>query len=168
VTRKKTFRLRFTFWLDMLNGVEQDLADYIEELKSARTFAKTIRDGLRLIRDLRAGHVEVLFELFPWIRTEFIAGIMPKPDASGSDKLQRELEQIKDLLLRGTTAPLLAAVGAPRGLQPVSDGSPRSLNAQTFDLPRFDADDLDTLVLSKDTSTNSAQNFLNSMLALQG
>ena len=59
--------MKFTFWLDATKADEDELIDQIEILKQQRLFAKTIRDGIRLICDLRAGQVDVLFELFPWV-----------------------------------------------------------------------------------------------------
>lgn len=61
------FRLRFVFWLDMKKPVENELAEQIEQLKATRNFSRTIRDGLRLIIDLRRGNTDVLCELFPLI-----------------------------------------------------------------------------------------------------
>lgn len=63
----KSFRLRFTFWLDLDKPEENELADYIDELKRQRKFVTTIKQGLRLIRDLRAGNTDVLLELFPLV-----------------------------------------------------------------------------------------------------
>lgn len=67
----KPFRMRFAFWLDDTRPDESDLISYIDELKQARRFASTIRDGLRLMRDLRAGNVAVLLQLFPDIKGRF-------------------------------------------------------------------------------------------------
>lgn len=175
MAKKQRFRLRFVFWLDMLDNVEQQLADYVEELKAQRTFAKTIRDGLRLIRDLRAGKVDVLFELFPWVKAEFAAGAMPKnePDPSGSDKVQRELEQIKDLLLRSTPSPLAAPAGSPHALQPMTAPNLPSIFAEGGERTHpsearktfaggmgnlfADDDDDDILVFAKDISAGNLQ-----------
>lgn len=62
---KKSFRMRWDFWLDVAKPEQHELAEYLEQMKHERLFAKTIRDGIRLIRDLRAGNVTVLVELFP-------------------------------------------------------------------------------------------------------
>jgi hypothetical protein len=171
MAKKQRFQLRFTFWLDMLDSEGQDLADYVEQLKSKRSFAKTIRDGLRLVRDLRAGKVDVLFELFPWVKAEFIAGITPKPDGGSDDRMRREFEELKALILSTSNPPIVAApAGSPRPLMAMGTATsgPQALSVPKFDLPRFDDDDdTDTLILAKDTRTDSAANFLNSMLALQ-
>ncbi len=176
MARKQTFRLRFTFWLDMLNDIEQDLADYIETLKTQRSFVKTVRNGLRVMRDLQAGQVEILFELFPWIKAEFIAGVMPKPDTdpSGNEKIRKELEQIRDLLLRNSTPPIVASEAPTGNIRMLTangaaaPGAPRALNVPALTLPTFDDDeDGDTLIIGRDTSVDSALNFVNSMLALQ-
>ena len=58
-------RLRFVFWLDLLKPDEEAIADTIEHLKNERLFVKTIRDGIRLVCDLRGGGIDVLCELFP-------------------------------------------------------------------------------------------------------
>ena len=68
----KRFRLRFTFWLDMLKEGESAVAETIDTLKKKRLFAETVRDGIRLVCDLRDGKLDVLFELFPWVRAEFL------------------------------------------------------------------------------------------------
>lgn len=66
---RKSFRLKFTFWLDDMRPDESDLITYIEELKAQRKFVTTIKQGLRLMRDLREGGVDVLFELFPHLKS---------------------------------------------------------------------------------------------------
>lgn len=66
------FRIRYTFWLDILKGEEAEIAESIETLKDERKFAPTVRDGIRLINNLRKGKLDVLFELFPWVRAEFM------------------------------------------------------------------------------------------------
>ena len=160
MAQKTSFRLRFTFWLDMLNTEEQALGDYVEELKSQRRFVQTVRDGLRLIKDLRAGNTKVLLELFPLVKAQ----LAPPPASNDTSDIKKELDALKELL-RSATPQIVAA---PRSIAPiVLTGNPRPLEAPKFDLPRFDDDDGETLVFSKDTRTDSAQNFLNSMLALQ-
>lgn len=67
VERAGRFRLQYKFWLDINQTGDACLADEIEELKEKRQFARTIRDGLRLIIDLRRGNTDVLCELFPLI-----------------------------------------------------------------------------------------------------
>ena len=160
----KRFRLRYAFWLNLMDSAENSLAERIETLKAERTFAKTIRDGIRLVCDLRAGKLDVLFELFPWVKAEFLTGVQPQKTA-GEVELQRQLERLEKLL----TEQQIVGSDTPKALQPVTVDGPRALSVPKFDLPRFDDDDneAETLVLSKDTSTDSALNFLNSMLRLQ-
>lgn len=68
----KPYRLMYKFWLDINKTDEEAIADKIETLKTKRAFSKTIRDGIRLVCDLRNGKLDVLFELFPWVRAEFM------------------------------------------------------------------------------------------------
>lgn len=69
---QKSHRLMFRFWLDMFKSEEAAIADQVEILKNKRSFTQTIRDGIRLVCDLRNGKLDVLFELFPWVRAEFM------------------------------------------------------------------------------------------------
>ena len=95
------FRLRFTFWLDMLKSDEHELADQIEVLKQERSFVSTVRDGIRLVTSLREGKLDVLFELFPWVQAEFLKyleSIQPQK-AEPELQLQQQLERLERLML---------------------------------------------------------------------
>ena len=96
------FRLRFTFWLDMQKADEAELADTIEELKQKRTFVSTVRDGIRLICDIRAGRIDVLFELFPWVK-EGLQTVSAQPVESG---LQEQITRLEALLLAQGNVPI--------------------------------------------------------------
>ena len=96
------FRLRFTFWLDMRKTDEAQLAETIETLKLNRSFAATIRDGIRLICDLRAGQTDVLFELFPWIKdAPQSASAMPVDRG-----FQEQIARLEALLLAQGNVPI--------------------------------------------------------------
>lgn len=84
----KRFRLKFTFWLDLSKGDECELAEQIDILKQQRRFVETIRDGIRLIVDLRAGRTDRLFALFPWLAAEVGKGVTSNPE------LQQELDRL--------------------------------------------------------------------------
>ncbi len=63
--KKERLRQQYLFWLDMNKPADVELAVTIAELKTCRKFAQTIRDGIRLIEDLRAGRLDMLLTLFP-------------------------------------------------------------------------------------------------------
>lgn len=67
----KPFRMQFVFWLNVQNELEATIAEEIEALKQARSFVATVRDGIRLVQDLRRGNTTVLEELFPWIAERY-------------------------------------------------------------------------------------------------
>ncbi len=75
VTRR--YDLQYRFWLNANDDAELWLADEIAELKSKRSFTRTVRDGIRLVIDLRNGKTDVLFELFPWVKNLVIAAAVP-------------------------------------------------------------------------------------------
>lgn len=68
------FRQRFNFWLDLNKADDAILAHEIEDLKKRRQFAKTIKDGIRLVIDLRRGNTDVLYDLFPLIEERLRQG----------------------------------------------------------------------------------------------
>jgi hypothetical protein len=62
------YRSQFKFWLDVNKPDEAALAALCENLKRRGLYTKTIRDGLRLVDDLRNGRLDVLFTLYPWVK----------------------------------------------------------------------------------------------------
>lgn len=111
------FRMGFKFWLNVDNEAEHNIAEKIEALKARRTFAKTIRDGIRLICDLRAGRWDVLRELFPWVidaiydavQADILAQTPPMAkldDAPVPDALQARLDRLEQLLLQQGALPI--------------------------------------------------------------
>ena len=149
----KRFRLRFTFWLDMNKPEEYALAEHIDALKEKRSFATTIRQGLRLINDLRQGRLEVLFELFPWVKAEFLEHIQ-REKTDGERAIQAQLERMEALL-------------KAQGNQPIEQGGPRSLATPQFAPPPVEDSDTIPLDIRKNSNTDASQNFINSMLNLQ-
>jgi hypothetical protein len=179
----KRYREKFTFWLDLVKDDEFALAEIVAELKKSRTFAKTIRDGIRLMIDLKNGSVKVLRELFPFV-FETVAAVLEEERvqlererikmeqerlrleqerARSEQGIQKQLQKLEELLLQQGNIPIQISETSTS----LSSG-PQQLHVPKFELPKFDEDDeLDTIVLQKDTSTDSALNFLNSMMALQ-
>jgi hypothetical protein len=150
------FRLKFMFWLDVAKEDESRLAEQIEELKQHRSYSRTIRDGIRLIYDLRAGRTDVLFALFPWLKVE----LTPQPVAATESQLQLEIAQLRELIL---------GQGSSVSLTPNSNSGPKPLAMPKIAMPAFDDDDdddQDTIVLRKDTTTDVTANFLKSVFAL--
>jgi hypothetical protein len=143
----KSTRERFMFWLDLEHDIDFEVADMITQLKAKRRFTSTIRDGIRLICDLRAGRLDVLFELFPWVQVEFIAGIQPN-----LVPLEERIYQLEALVKEPVNG---------------SNGhSPKALPAPEIEAPVFDDDEDLVLDIQADTSTNASENFINSMLSL--
>ena len=103
--RQKPYRMMFRYWLDATKDEELALADFCEELKESRSFVSTIRQALTLIRDLRAGRLDSLFALFPWIlgwleeRAEAIAEAKIRAEGGGyPEQIEGYLERIERLL----------------------------------------------------------------------
>jgi hypothetical protein len=133
----------YRFWLDITHDEEYEIAESIESLKQERSFTRTIRDGIRLICDLRQGRVEVLLSLFPWIREHFVQESSPQflPE---NDPLRLQIDQISKLLLE-------------RGAAPVD--MPRRPQTQ-LPAPQDAEDLLEVTQAKNDANNNSTWNFM--------
>ncbi len=149
-------RMRFVFWLNLANPLEFTLAEVLERCRSERKFTGLIRDGIRLVWDLRKGNVDVLLELFPWVKEALTQKEQPG--------IQDGFMRLEQLILQHNAIP------ADMSAQPqtVNQFAPKALSVPQFLSPSLDdEDEFDTVILKKDTSTNSATNFINSMFNLQ-
>lgn len=127
------FRMQFKFWLDTTKTEEYQIAEAVEELKQKRTFAKTIRDGIRLVLDLRAGRWEVLRELFPWVvdaiydaaRADLQAQTGVKlDDAPVPDAIQAKLDRLEKLLLQQGALPIEKRLPSLAPIPLLTEGDP--------------------------------------------
>ncbi len=157
MTAKPRYRVQYKFWLNQYDEEENRVSQIIEWLKLDRDFVGAIRDGLRLIWDLRSGGVGVLLELFPDIRQRLAVPEPPKSDPD-EDEIKRQIAELKRLIIEtGITkdAPLVAGPKKLPGLQPM------------MKLPEPNYDDEDTVVIRKNTSDEASQNLFKSMQGLQ-
>lgn len=88
------FRLKFTFWLNVNKSDEQKLAEIIEDLKAQRGFASAIRDGLRIVWELRQGKTDTLYRLFP----------LTQPQQQDTSELAALVEQFKQAMVNTHSA----------------------------------------------------------------
>jgi hypothetical protein len=155
----KRYRMRFDFQLNVAKEDEYAIAEQIAALKQQGLYSKTVRDGIRLVSDLRDGNLDVLFELFPWVRAEFLEYIntVQSPKSATELHIQDQLARIEELLANGeSTSQMTSGVGGPKPMKvpPIAD-------------PHFD-DLTDQVVLKKARSDGQAvQNFLDSAFGLQ-
>jgi hypothetical protein len=135
-------------------------------------WASTIRDALRLILDLRQGKLDVLFELFPWVRAEFmeyIQSLQPQKSPAELD-LQRQLERLEQLLLKQGDTP----IDPPTPIKMLTNNGggplPLQVTPKKITTPTFEDDDDDLLIIRKDKNAGhqSAINFIKSAFALNG
>ena len=94
---RKRYRKLFHFQLDLNKPDEREIAHEINELKQKRSFSRTVRDGIRLVLDLRKGRVEVLQELFPWVLEQAIFAPEETPIESSEDLLKSQIEHLEEL-----------------------------------------------------------------------
>lgn len=141
-------RKRIDIWLDIEKEDERLLLGMIDTLKKKRSFVSTVRDGIRLMVDLRAGNLNVLYELFPWTQIP----LHPIPPGISDDLLQNKIQPSHESASQGR-----AALSGPQPLQ----GGGRPVEA-----PHFDDDDDEELVVLKPLTTNvdAGKNFLMGLL----
>jgi len=156
--RHNRYRRFFPFQLDINKPDEAEIAVEIENLKRARSFSKTVRDGIRLIADLRNGRVAVLQELFPWVLEQ--QATPPKTSvqrefSTEKSDLKAQLSRLENLILQQ------APPAAP--LPKTIDGADKV----SFSAPVYDDLELDLGEVKPLPKGNGTQNFLNSLQALQ-
>jgi hypothetical protein len=144
----KRFRLKFMFWLDMNKSDEAELAEEIESLKEQRLFTETLRDGIRLICDLRAGRTDRLFAMFPWLTAE-----IERRARAENMAIQQDLDR-----LWGAIASQSVANGSRPSLQ--------SFSSRNF-APLPEDDDHVELQVKAAKNGASGKNFLSSLMSLQ-
>jgi hypothetical protein len=154
-----TYRTQHRFWLDTNRQDERELAEYIVALKEKRTFISTLRDALRLIRDLRQGRVEVLLGLFPWVADYFKAQArlahVPSPVPDFQLTLQAHLDRVEKLL----------------SSRSVVEGNALSPIPPTALLPRQSREEIDIEITvvgeDEEAGKRATQNFMRSLMAIQ-
>lgn len=134
----KRFRLKFMFWLDLSKSDEYELAEHIDSLKTQRLFSQTVRDGIRLISELRAGRTDTLYTMFPWL----VAETSP-PHNTLDQAIRQEIDQLRGLITAQQAATPLPSGGFSPPDEPVQ------------------------LQVKTATGGSSAKNFLSSLLSLQ-
>lgn len=125
-------RERVAFWLDTAKDDEREIAHTITQLKRRRMFSAAIRDGLRLVADLRGGRLDVLIELFPWV-VERLTALAPQRD----DELKEQIARLEAAIRQQRS-------GAPSPDAPMM----KKLSAPKIELPRFDDEDDDATLIT--------------------
>lgn len=107
--RASPYRVMFKFWLNIAREEEKEIAETIQALKQDRSFSSVIRDGIRLVWDLRQGRTEVLRELFPWVLENTSPRQLEAPKTGDftpiESRLQDRFDQIERLLLTSGDKP---------------------------------------------------------------
>lgn len=86
----KRYQKRVVFWLNLNDAIQNQLYEYIQELKEMRMFAPSIRDAILLRRDLCNGRLCELERQFPGA----IAQIKSDSGEPDSDNEMRELTKM--------------------------------------------------------------------------
>jgi len=147
--KRYTARQTRKFQLRRNHPVDVHVSEILDYSRSKRREVTVIRDGVRLLWALENNDLSVLFEMFPYLKDQFIPGGL------------NLIEQIRGMLLQ---APLMPPeperVGQSAGL--------KALKSPTFALPVFEDDDEDlpTIITTKGTNDAGA-NFLGGLMGLR-
>lgn len=136
---RKRYRKMFPFQLDLNKPEEYEIAQQIKELKRKRSFSKTVRDGIRLICDLRKGRLDVLHELFPWvweqvaleIETEAQEAPLPETLTAKLARMEQQLLQLGAVPVEAGTPP--SQVPIPIALEDTHDDFELEVQQATHD-----------------------------------
>ena len=185
----KRYRLRFSFWVNILNAEEELVADQIERLKNDRSFARVCRDGIMLVSDLRKGSSDLLVRLFDWLRAplelyhELLTGETtmlyelfpdvkptPPPPSREIENMQKKIDGLQDQvdLLKGILIKQSGPGAVDMTVKMSQQPGPRPLTHNSAPLP-VDDDDDDLVIRKSATAGNEAAvNFIRSAFALNG
>lgn len=114
--RHRRYRKLFQFQLDLNDPEEKAIAQEIHDLKRERSYSKTIRDGIRLVADLRKGKTDVLRELFPWVmeqKEEISTPTVVDPSDKISSILKAEIERLTAILTQHGMNSIEPSTAAP-------------------------------------------------------
>ncbi len=98
--RESIHRKRYTFWVNRERETDQIVEELIISFKAQRLFTQSIRDGLTLVADLNDGNLDALFELYPWVKAEFLQyvqgiGVVELPSLQNSAELSHERQALE-------------------------------------------------------------------------
>jgi hypothetical protein len=145
-TRRYIPRQTRKFQLRLDEPKDVHVAEVLDYARRQRREVTVIREAVALYWALENGNLEVLFEKFPQYRAHF------KPDTSDL------IEQFRQLLNQKGRAEQLEAAPTLSG--------PKLLDTPKLSLPLPD-DEQDTVIIRRNTSTDTGMNFLTSALGLQ-
>lgn len=128
-------RKEFKFWLYHDIAEDVKLMEYIAYLYASRQFARTIRNGLRLMWTLGQGDLSVLFELFPGIKSSL------------NSQYREDIDELKRLIKENCNS----------SAQPILD---RPAIKTLLPVAVSEDEDNNMLILNRVTSTDSTHNFL--------
>src|SRR3990167_11531903 len=141
--KSKAQRMQQVFWLNVSDHSQQWLQKQIKALKQERQYSRAVRDGLRLFLDLRDGNLDVLFELFPFVKERIDTLVMA-----------RIIEYQQDMI-RSFTSP------QPAKVTPIGQGALKPVTP-----PAPDDDDTLLTVTKAQSDGKSGENFLKSAFSL--
>jgi len=177
--KNKRYRLRYTFWLNHLNQDELTVADTIERLKNERSFATVVRDGIMIVSELRAGRIDLLLKLFPWVADAIKAATPLPPAPPDSGDMERKIASAVQTGIQQALLELPATIPAPPmdyplmksasagGALPLGGtgnlklGSGKSLD---ISMPTFDDDDDQETVVIRRNATDETEDFVTRMM----
>lgn len=154
----KREQIQHKFWLNKKDAEQRELIRYCEDLRDKDkpyNFVATIRDGLRIIRDLRDDNLGIFQELFPKLYEKLYlqmeADVMEQAGIQSLIEvkqllfiMRKEAQQPKQIV--GMIQPLIKPVAPP---------------------PIHDDDDLGIVIEKDDREIDVAGNFMRSMMNLQ-
>ncbi len=151
----------FKFWLFLDKPEESRLIEFINYCKAKRSFARVVRDGIRLMWSLGEGDTTVLFELFPGLHAH-LQPVQPAPTPPDTGNIERQIADLKRLILeQGVINP------PPKDYPQMKSNNTLGIGKK-MTLPMFDDDsEGETLVLSKSTAASvNGSNLLSGMMGL--
>lgn len=153
--RKSIPRQTRRFQLRTNHPIDSHVEEILNFKRSQRAEVTAIRDGVRLLWALENNDLSVLFEMFPHLKSQFIAPA--GGDGGPLDEIRGMLEMIAAQQKTGNGYLMQSSSG---------QGTGKQLNAPQFALPIFEMDDEPTVIIKASTNTDSSLNFVSALKSL--
>lgn len=151
---------QYKFSLSVRDKHSKSVKRIVEHMRQRGILSQAVRDGLRLINDLRLGKTKVLLELFPDIVDKLCPPSDPKEDIN---ELKRMIQQLQQQQAKVVYVPSDGNISedAPLVGQGLLPPPPKPSKLQkVIPLPVFDDDD--TLAITQSVGKNG-ENFTASL-----
>lgn len=152
---------QYKFTLSIRDKHNREVKKIVDFLIGKGILSQAIRDGLRLLNDLRKGNTRVLLEMFPEVMDKLC------PPQSNNGDVLREIEALRGELRQLQQRPMPQSEEIPDARNygiPAMKSLAANMGGHTIAMPVILDDEEDTIIVTQSAGQNSGDNFLAAFL----